>query len=140
MREILFKAKRKDNGEWVEGYYCFFMNNHCILPQNLDTTPATLFREKKLFFLIDPETLCQYTGVEDMNGHKIWENDIIWHGASDTIGVVRWFQEDYVGWCIDDIKIGEQMTSKEMWNESKTMGNIFDDAEFFESVKRISKP
>lgn len=130
MREILFRAKRKDNGEWVEGYYCFFMNNHCILPQNLDTTPATLFREKKLFFLIDPDTLCQYTGLKDKNGNRIWENDVIKCNGNT---LVRW-NEKYAGWCLTQRKwmyehfFGEAVRPC----DCEVIGNILDIPELLE--------
>lgn len=71
-REILFKAKRKDNGKWVEGYYrripCMRMLEHYIMPRN----PKNRMEQ----YAIDPDTLCQYTGLTDKNGNNIWENDI----------------------------------------------------------------
>lgn len=105
-REILFKAKRIDNGEWVEGQYVYITN-----PLTEDGKPikhlicngTNIFND-----LIDPVTLCQYTGlhdntkwgdlteaekesflsdwnyredrknkIEDWSGRKIWENDIL---------------------------------------------------------------
>ena len=73
MREILFKAKRKDNGKWVEGYYrripCMGLHEHYIMPQN----PKNRLKQ----YEIDHDTICQYTGLVDKNGKKIWENDIV---------------------------------------------------------------
>ena len=74
MREILFKAKRVDNGEWVEGYYLrdqYHIGGKDIIFYRKDSDRFTVYTN-----IIDIETLCQFTGLYDKNGNKIWENDI----------------------------------------------------------------
>lgn len=74
MREILFKAKRICDGEWVEGYYLrdqYHRGGKDIIFYRKDSDQFTVYTNT-----IDPKTLCQFTGLCDKNGNKIWENDI----------------------------------------------------------------
>ena len=80
MREILFKAKRRDNHEWIVGYYCKYGDNHCIIE-------PTEFGLAKGVGII-PETLGQFTGLTDKNGKRIWENDIVKDEKHYSVGVV----------------------------------------------------
>lgn len=84
MREILFKAKRIDNGEWIEGYYLrdqYHIGGKDIIFYRKDSDRFTVYTN-----IIDIETICQFTGLTDKNGKKIWENDVLMcHGNSEDL-------------------------------------------------------
>lgn len=76
MREILFKAKRIDDGEWVEGYYQKRYDEIGRERYYIFRCESNIVWE---YAKVDANTLCQYTGLTDKNGCKIWENDIVTH-------------------------------------------------------------
>ena len=124
-REILFKAKRADNGEWVTGYYFKAGEKSMIL--SFFTNETGLYYE---MYEIDPETVCQYTGLTDKNGKKIWENDIIRCGRNT---VVSW-DEHFASWCLTR----KGWLYKHFFGEAQNpedcevIGNIFDNPDLLE--------
>ena len=142
-REILFRAKRKDNGEWIEGLlihigmYSFndiedIYVEYVLGIQHLDKS-----------YEINPSTLCQFTGLLDENQKKIWENDIVSaifrtsYDMYSLTGIVQWCggafeveecikNEDFTlyGWLHDTIQCNR-----------KVLGNIFDNPELLEERK-----
>lgn len=80
MREIIFKARRLDNGEWVLGDLNRFSDGR-----------AAIADSQQDWFLVDPETVCEYTGGKDRSGQRIFEGDTVRLGAryKNLTGIVN---------------------------------------------------
>ena len=138
-REILFKAKRKDNSEWVEGYYQKRFD--------LDGSEQHFIFWSKSYTVweyveIDSDTLCQYTGLTDKNGKKIWENDIVeCNKRKEECGLYKviW-RKEYADFgvvpisntCIGQYPIGFSYGKTLHGRDYKSVGNIFDNPELLE--------
>ena len=104
-------ANKHLDGTWIEGYLC---NENYINSPLLEGE-----------FLIDPSTICQFTGLKDKNGKLIWENDIV--SANGTLYVCR-FDEENFEWEFQNCKetIGICCFHS---IDIEIIGNIFDNKE-----------
>ena len=124
----LFRAKRIDNGEWAKG--SLFAEGE--ITEIIRGTCNTIGIEG---VDVNPETICQCTGLKDKNGKLIWENDIV--GFWDTYSTENGQAEmDCIGKVVwDDETISFQVTNRlyaesyEVLDECSVIGNIFDNPE-----------
>ena len=139
MREILFKAKRIDNGEWIEGHYTECRGETFI---GIDTSSMfEIFCPPVIrWFKVSSETICQFTGLCDKNGKKIWENDIMMahldesYPENATYVAVEW---NFSGWVTQEAGSTDREYLDEFDLEHfEVVGNIFDNKELLQEERR----
>ena len=137
MDRYLYKAKRLDNGEWVQGYLFGIWEKRYILWGMTNDIPNMIE--------VDPTTICQCTGLKDKNGKLIWENDILHNGNyfvvkwnapcarfdivlnnSHNIPMGKW-EPMICDWKTNDFKEYKKAVDYEV------IGNVFDNKELLES-------
>lgn len=134
-REILFRGKRTDNGEWIYGYYFYddFYKKAYITVGNYCMSLDRECPNKRILsaFEVIPKTVGQYTGFTDKNGTKIFEGDILSTGNFDEyFGVVEWIEENS-GLAVSFNCLAETFEELILFDkvELEIIGNIHDNPE-----------
>ena len=142
MREILFRGKRCDNGEWVQGYYIraeHHWHNHGIhkdwITLGASANGGWFALHNK--YAVKSETIGQFTGLTDNNGKKIFEGDIIeWFAQGESerpdFGYIEYDEQSFawrVCWQKYDPDFMEGMQQEYI----SVIGNIHDNPELLEN-------
>ena len=140
MREILFRGKRTDNGEWVEGA---FLNDRdgafYICPAVSDITYGDNGNRRRIgcWYLVESKTVGQYTGIKDRNGKRIFEGDILSERPSMNsvafVGKVV-FNEDAAAFQIV-FDTGRAFVLGTYSRSYSVIGNIHDNPELMKGIK-----
>ena len=122
MRDILFRGKRTDNGEWVYGLLCRVGDTYANI-RRMDTA---------VLYSVLTNTIGQFTGLTDKNGRKIFEGDIF------TDGVLTWqvsFKDGAFGACF-----GGEFSPIVLLRgivDDEVIGNIHDNPELFGNSEQL---
>lgn len=123
MRDIIFRGKRVDNGEWVYGFLT------CRNYIDVLTQKVCYDGEEELTYCtvehcqVDANTVGQYTGLTDKNGKKIFEGDIV-ESPNGTQGFIEWQNVE----CAFLVNIGDDWQTMDDC-PYEVIGNIYDKGE-----------
>ena len=134
MREILFRGKRADNGQWVYGFYAQeLQGRHYILADEGD------FYDGPMLTMVEviPETVGQYTGLKDRNGVKIFEGDVVRYlnSIESGNGVVIFDACAFLFNWIDIDETDSLLRYFQCSKELEVIGNVHDNPEAMGETK-----
>lgn len=154
MDRYLYKAKRLDNGEWVQGVPFEIEGKQVLLINDNENLLRVHYIEENMWTAeiyaieVDASTICQCTGLKGKNGNLIWENDIVkkdfytdydaYANSEKYVGVVKFID---CAWAVETFRyehkctrpIFEAMAYSEDVKHFEVIGNIFDNPELLES-------
>ena len=126
MREIKFRGKRLDNGEWVDGYLHLPIGGDNLMIQVSNTDSLAVI----------PDTVGQFTGLHDKNGKEIYEGDIIRGncGHGEVRHLISFYDmiASFVAEMLPDIDISDYCSLSQIWilkYNKDVIGNIHDNPE-----------
>ena len=121
MREILFRGKRLDNGEWVYGHLYTQVYHPDTIEEEWYWFIKPIGSESWVSYRVDTSTVCQYTGLNDKNDKRIFEGDIlsIWNDRNDVVV----FEDG--AFIMEDTEIPMRFAIK-----FEVIGNVHDNPEF----------
>lgn len=124
----IFRGKRKDNGEWIEG--------NLVYSQTTTRGIITEIYTLEMTYEVIPETVEQCSGVPDNNGKLIFEGDIVEDKESGLLGKVIFATatdgfDGMTGFMVDDVDDGLQNYNG-FWHLVEIIGNEFDNPELLE--------
>ena len=130
MREIMFRGKRVDNGEWIYGYLC------TSIEYLGDKNPKLSIQESGYFRQVVPETVGQYTGLKDKNDKEIYEGDIVCDRWANFYTPI--FRNGiYMAYNVKDLHLTKQEPSTQFnvisKNGCEVIGNIHENSKLLEA-------
>lgn len=120
IENIKFKAKRLDNGEWVEGDL-----KHSTSYVGIGY-PSSAFPDVPIVHRVNPSSVCMFTGLRDCKGNEIWEHDLIHFVGYKPTAEVIWSEEDYAFMAVSENEHLYCLSDVQEIGKIEIVGNKFD--------------
>ena len=126
IKDIKFKAKRLNDGEWVEGD---LIHNTSYVGIGY---PSSIFSDVPIVHRVDPSTVCQFTGLKDCEGKEVWDHDLLQHPYQETeVSYEVSYSQEEGGFIVKETVSGARLLTflcaALTLFKFKVIGNIFDD-------------